>query len=149
MYGQNKSVNTIADEMQRSLMSTEADEYTQASNLSEAFQCLSKAADILDDIGMYKSSALVTDCLEKFAKRPTTDFIFPPDHPKVKDNKGHFPIPDIEHARSALRYAGHYDKAPDWYDGPLKELLNTIADKVEKEYKSIEVSEKSRNPGKG
>lgn len=67
--------------------------------------------------------------------------VFPKEHPKVNDGKDHFPINDISHARNALAQAGKYDKAPEWYDGSLKDLLKTIRSTIEKEFPSIEVSE--------
>ena len=67
--------------------------------------------------------------------------VFPKEHPKVNDGKDHFPINDINHARNALAQAGKYDKAPEWYDGSLKDLLKTIRSTIEKEFPSIEVSE--------
>lgn len=67
--------------------------------------------------------------------------VFPKEHPKVNDGKDHFPINDIEHGRNALAQAGKYDKAPEWYDGSLKELLTTIRKKVSEKFPSINVSE--------
>lgn len=85
----------------------------------------------------------------KVAGRPTEDYIFPPNHRRVNDGKGHFPIPDVEHARSALSYANHYDSSPEWYDGPLDELVGAVCRAVRKKFESIEVSEESCKPGKG
>lgn len=77
---------------------------------------------------------------QEFSDRPTTDFIFPPDSPDVQDNKGHFPIPDIAHARNALARAGQYDTVPTWFNGTLEQVKDKIKREVEKKFPSIEVS---------
>jgi hypothetical protein len=75
--------------------------------------------------------------------------VFPAESPKVKDNEDHFPINDHDQAVNALGRANQYKKAPKWYDGSLEELVKAVARKVKKEYPSIDVSEKSKKPGKG
>jgi hypothetical protein len=69
--------------------------------------------------------------------------VFPHDHPKVKDDKDHFPIPDANHGRNALARANQYSEAPEWYDGSLEDLKKTVADKVKEKFPSIEVTEES------
>lgn len=70
-----------------------------------------------------------------------SDFIFPREHYKVKDNKDHFPINDLAHGRNALAQVAKYDAAPDWYDGTLTRLKDTVKREVAKKFPSIEVSE--------
>jgi len=75
--------------------------------------------------------------------RPTTDFIIPPDHPKCRDNRGHFPIPDANHARNALARVKQYKKAPSWWDGTLAQLIRVIVRAVKKRFPSINVTVKA------
>lgn len=86
---------------------------------------------------------------ERVKARTRGDAVFQSTHPKVKDNKDHFPINNLNQARNALARASQYDTAPDWYDGSLTNLVETVQDAVKKKYPSIEVTEKSRKPGKG
>ena len=65
--------------------------------------------------------------------------VFPAEDDKVKDNKDHFPINDIDHARNALSRAGQYERAPKWFDGTLTELKDKIESVVKNEYPSIDV----------
>lgn len=67
--------------------------------------------------------------------------IFPAGCSKVKDNKDHFPINDLAHARNALAQVAKYDRAPDWYDGSLTQLKDTVKKTVAREYPSIAVNE--------
>lgn len=69
--------------------------------------------------------------------------ILPAEHPKVKDNKDHFPINDIGQARNALARVNQYDEAPPWYKGSLADLKKTVCDAVKKAYPSIKVSQRS------
>ena len=75
--------------------------------------------------------------------------VFPAEHPKVKDNKDHFPINSESQARNALARASQYSSAPEWYDGSLQRLVNAVARKVHSEYPGIKETEASRHPGKG
>lgn len=75
--------------------------------------------------------------------------VFPAESSKVNDDKDHYPINSIDQARNALQRASQYKKVPDWFNGSLKELVETVARKVKRHYPSIEVSEKSKKPGKG
>lgn len=69
--------------------------------------------------------------------------VFPHDHPKVKDDKDHFPIPDASHARNALARANQFDEAPVWYSGSLEDLKKTVADAVKAKFPDIEVTKES------
>lgn len=75
--------------------------------------------------------------------------VFPANHPKVKDKKEHFPLGSAAQARSALSYANKFKEVPPWFKGTLKELVSAVAKAVKKEFPSIDVSEKSKTPGKG
>lgn len=82
----------------------------------------------------------------KVRNRPSP--IFDATHPKVTDNKDHFPIDTEARARNALARANQFKKAPSWWKGSLQELLNAVARAVKKHYKGIEVSKEATKPGK-
>jgi hypothetical protein len=67
--------------------------------------------------------------------------VFTAESPKVKDDKDHFPIGDIGHARNALSRMSQYKTVPTWYKGSLSALKNAIKRAVKKAFPSIEVSE--------
>ena len=58
-------------------------------------------------------------------------------------------INDVNQARNALARANQYTSVPDWYNGTLKELVSAVVKAVGNKYKSIDISEKSKKPGKG
>lgn len=61
----------------------------------------------------------------------------------------HFPINTKARAKNALQRANQFDSAPEWYNGSLKSLVTKVANMVKKKYPDIEVTEKSKKPGKG
>ncbi len=71
--------------------------------------------------------------------RNKPDAIFGDKHPKVKDDKDHFPIDTIGRARNALARVQQYSSAPPWWKGSLEELKNAVSRAVKKKYPSIEV----------
>jgi hypothetical protein len=75
--------------------------------------------------------------------------VFDAKHPKVKDNKDHFPLGSESQARNALARANQFKKAPEWWSGTLEQLVSAVVKAVGKEYKGIEISDKSKKPGKG
>lgn len=77
------------------------------------------------------------------------DVVFPAESSKVKDNEDHFPINSEDQARNALARANQYSSAPEWYSGSLSSLVSAVARAVKSKYKDIDVSEKSKKPGKG
>lgn len=74
--------------------------------------------------------------------------VFPANHAKVKDKKEHFPLGSVSQARNALSQANKFKEVPSWFKGTLKELVSAVAKAVKKEFPSIDVSEKSKKPGK-
>ena len=82
----------------------------------------------------------------KVRNRPSP--VFDSKHPKVNDNKDHFPLGDEDQARNALAQANKYKSAPEWWDGSLQELLNAVARKVKSKYPGIKVTKESTKPGK-
>jgi ribosomal protein L24 len=100
---------------------------------------LSKICDAVDKV--YKSNRVQDS-------RPTTDFIFPADSTSVNDNKGHFPIPDVEHGRNAITRVNQYTSLPKWYEGNmnLKQLVEHVVNEVHKKFPSIEVSKDAKIP---
>ncbi len=85
----------------------------------------------------------------KAAVRSRGKCVFPAEHPKVKDDKDHFPITNKAQAQNALARANQFSKAPEWYSGSLESLVNAVARAVKKHYPGIEVSEAAKKPGKG
>lgn len=100
---------------------------------------LSKICDAVDKV--YKSNRVQDS-------RPTTDFIFPADSSSVNDNKGHFPIPDVEHGRNAIARVNQYSSLPKWYSGEmnLKQLVEHVVNEVHNKFPSIEVSKNAKTP---
>lgn len=100
---------------------------------------LSKICDAVDEV--YTSNRIQDS-------RPTTDFIFPADSSSVNDNKGHFPIPDVEHGRNAIAQVNQYTSLPKWYEGKmnLKQLVEHVVNEVHKKFPSIEVSKDAKIP---
>lgn len=100
---------------------------------------LSKICDAVDKVYM---SNRIQD------SRPTTDFIFPADSSSVNDNKGHFPIPDVEHGRNAIARVNQYSSLPKWYKGEmdLKQFVEHVVNKVRNKFPSIEVSKNATIP---
>lgn len=109
---------------------------------------LDSIAEDLEGMGLSvlaKQVDIVSNTLEKVAKRPTQAFIFGPNHRDVLDDKGHFPIPDIAHARNALARVNQYSESPEWYKGNLKSLKEAVVRAVAHNFKSIKVTEKSKD----
>lgn len=77
------------------------------------------------------------------------DVVFAAEDDDVKDKKDHFPINSKDQAINALARASQYDSAPDWYKGSLKSLVMKVRKAVEDKYPSIDLSPKSKHPGKG
>ena len=75
--------------------------------------------------------------------------VFPANSSKVKDKKDHFPINSAAQARNALARANQFKTVPPWFKGTLKELVSAVARAVKREYPGIEVTKKSKKPGKG
>ena len=99
---------------------------------------------------MSRTAAIHNGQMVVIAKdKPRSDFIFPKTHSKVKDKKDHFPINTEGRARNALARANQFSKAPPWYSGSLESLVKTVASAVKRKYKGIDVSKKSKKPGKG
>src|SRR5690606_1898804 len=88
-------------------------------------------------------------CLKLAEEKGKGDYIFPHTHAKVEGTKDHFPINTEGRARNALARANQFSSAPEWYKRSLKELVSTVARAVKKKYPSIDVTEKSKKPGKG
>jgi hypothetical protein len=108
-------------------------------DMAEAFD------DIRQDATVSRNGLIVA--LAKKSKERGS-FIFPSTHSKVKSGD-HFPIDTEGRARNALARANQYSKAPKWWSGSLQELVSAVARAVHSKYKNIEVSKKSKKPGKG
>lgn len=113
---------------------------------------LIKLADDLDRKGLSKESNYLDSIIQKMAApeklkgQSRGECIFQSDHPKVLDNKDHFPINTLAQARNALARVNQYEEAPPWYDGSLNSLLKTVVRAVESKYEDLEVSEEASKP---
>ena len=107
-----------------------------------------KFASILKNVGLDAQAKQVEAALWALAKKEE-NFVFPPTHPKVKDDKGHFPLGSAAQARNALARASQYSESPEWWSGSLSALVKAVQSKVKRDFPSIETTKKSANPGKG
>lgn len=108
---------------------------------------LDKIASLVQEKGLVKEAEeidVISNTLEKIALKKDTRPapIFQSTSLKVKDDKDHFPIPDIAHARNALARVNQYSSVPSWYDGTLTELKAKVRSAVHSRYPSIEMSDK-------
>ena len=117
---------------------------------------LIKLADDLDRKGLIAESNYLDSIIEKIAaeekktkSRSRPKPIFESTHPKVLDNKDHFPIDTVERGRNALARVNQYDEAPPWWGGSLKSLVSIVVREVHKKYPDIEVSKAAAKPKKG
>lgn len=99
-------------------------------------------------IDIHELDSIIKSFIALAKDKAKGEFIFPKTHSKVKDNKDHFPINTEGRGRNALSQASKYIKVPPWYDGSLENLLSTIQRAVKKKYKNIEITDKSKRPGK-
>lgn len=112
---------------------------------------LIKLAKDLDKKGLEKEASYLDSIIQKMAKEKPKyqkkgECIFSSDHPKVLDNKDHFPINTLDQARNALARVNQYEEAPPWYDGSLQSLLKTVVRAVQSKYEDMEVSEEASKP---
>jgi len=124
-------------------------------NMEKFVEAIDKIASDLESKGLLQeatdldivSNTLETEAMALTHKQrealPSGSFIFPAKHPKVKDDKDHFPIDTENRGRNALARANQYGAAPEWYDGSLESLKMTVAKRVKAKYPGIEVTEKS------
>lgn len=115
---------------------------------------LIKLADQLDRGGHHMESDMLDSIIQKMAKEKTKSRtrpkpVFESTHPKVLDNKDHFPIDTAARARNALARVNQYDEAPPWWDGSLESLVSAVVRAVKKQYKDIDVSKAAEKPKKG
>lgn len=82
------------------------------------------------------------------AAKDRGDCVFEVGHPKNKSTKEHFPLNNLGQARSALSRVNGFSSAPDWYNGSLESLINSVYRAVKKKFPSIEIDQKKKSPGK-
>lgn len=75
-------------------------------------------------------------------------FIFPASSPDVSDGRGHFPIPDVAHARNAIARVNQYTALPTWYAGDknLRGLVEQVVEAVKAKFPSINVGADAYKP---
>lgn len=74
-----------------------------------------------------------------------TNFAVPPNHPKNKDDKGHYPVHDKAHAENAVARVMQQTKAPVWWSGTLEELKNTVSRKAHGKYRTQEDKQEKKS----
>ncbi len=67
--------------------------------------------------------------------------VFASTYAKVKDNKDHFPINDVNQARNALSRVAQFNTVPKWWAGSLNQLQAAVRDAVKHNFKSINITE--------
>jgi len=70
--------------------------------------------------------------------------IFDANDKNVKDNKDHFPVPDLAHARNALARVMQYKGAPPWYTGDLKTLQEKVRSTVKAKFPGLKERKETR-----
>lgn len=80
--------------------------------------------DMLDKIVAKACESIIARKTVKQRARGTS--VFQSTHPKVGDNKDHFPINDLSHAQNALARVMQYDSVPSWYSGTLTGLQSAV-----------------------
>ena len=108
-------------------------------NVASKASSLQKLASELTKTRMFISAG------EKDPKakvRNKSSAIFDNKHPKVKDDKDHFPIDTAGKARNALARCKQFSAAPPWWSGSLKDLQSAVSKAVKAKYPSIDVGGK-------
>jgi len=77
-----------------------------------------------------------------YKEKQNSPCIFPKSHPRVKDNKDHYPIPDLAHARNAL--ARSNQAIGSWFDGSAEELRNIVRREVYKKFPGLKSRKEKR-----
>jgi len=134
-------------------------------NIEEIIRELVKLANVYDSKGEFEISNILDKVAASLAKRnivakrltyrerKEVPCIFPARHPKVKpepgrkSKRGHFPIPDLAHARNAIQRVEAYDKAPAWWDGTLEELKQIVYREVYKKFPGLKKRKEEREKG--
>ncbi len=75
------------------------------------------------------------------------DVVFASTHPKVTDNKDHFPINDADQARNALSRVAQFSATPKWWSGSLKQVQSAVRSAVKRKFKGINVTEANCKEG--
>lgn len=77
-----------------------------------------------------------------YKEKQDSPCVFPKTHRKVKDNKDHYPIPDLAHARNAL--ARCQQDIGDWFDGTAEELRAAVQRAVYKKFPGLKSRKEKR-----
>jgi len=98
-------------------------------------------------MSLEKAINIIAECFDKLAKKDEIKArnrpkpVFQSTHPKVTDNKDHYPLGDENQARNAWARANQYNgKAPSWWSGSVSELKNAVKRKVKSLYPNIKIS---------
>lgn len=115
---------------------------------SSITDALDKVAESVQAKGLKKEAEeidVVSNTIEKLAKkipagkdRPAA--IFDSNHPKVRDGKDHYPIPDKSHGRAALQRLSQFkDSKPEWWSGSIGELKSAILKAVKAKFPGMKI----------
>jgi len=77
-----------------------------------------------------------------YKEKQASPCVFPKTHPKVKDNKDHYPIPDLAHGSNAL--ARCQQDVGDWFDGTADELRAAVKRAVYKKFPGLKSRKEKR-----
>ena len=97
--------------------------------------------DMLDEIVAKVCEPIIAKTVKQRARGTS---VFQSTHPKVEDNKDHFPINDLAHGRNALARVMQYDSVPSWYNGTLGGLQSAVKRKVYKKFPGLKSRKKER-----
>lgn len=81
---------------------------------------------------------------EEAKSQEKAEAVFAKDSSKVKDEKEHLSIKDVEKAKSVLARVEQFDKVPEWYSGTLEELKTEVKTTIEKQYPDINDAKKEK-----
>ena len=77
-----------------------------------------------------------------YKEKQASPCVFPKSHPKVKDNKDHYPILDLAHGANAL--ARSNQDVGSWFDGTAEELRNAVKRAVYKKFPGLKSRKEKR-----
>ncbi len=84
-----------------------------------------------------------------YKEKQAAPCVFPKTHPKVNDNKDHYPIPDLAHAQNALARSNQYKgETPPWFDGDVTSLQNYVKRAVYKKFPGLKSRKEKREGDK-
>ena len=93
--------------------------------------------------GWIDEDGFLVEC-KSVKQRSRGTCVFQSTHPKVKDNKDHFPINDLAHGQNALARVNQYSSVPSWYSGTLDGLKKAVTHAVYKKFPGLKSRKEER-----